>query len=173
MVRIHRVPRRGLFDAATCPDPMPVPVECVDVRRATIATPETADEKSISDICNGTVATRRTFSDLWVGETHFLKLWSAPLGYDLVDGGLIRRQKASRPPDIWPEMWQATSKKIREKAVTEWGRFERNYPARNVASRPHRWRSWDCSGCRRQDYSCNGVRWDFGSVTCGLNRKTL
>ena len=119
MVRTHKVPRRDLFNPTNCSDPMPIPAEHVDVRRTAVTNLDTADEKSISDIWDGAVATSRTLSDLRVGETRFLKLWKAPPGYDVVDGRVTRRQKTSRPPDIWPEMWQARSNKARKKAVTE------------------------------------------------------
>jgi hypothetical protein len=54
----------------------------------------------------------------------FSKFWKAPPGYEVVDGRLTRRQKTSRPPDVWPEMWQAMSRKAREKSVTEWAALE-------------------------------------------------
>ncbi len=74
-----------------CSDPMSIPVEHVDDCRTTVANLDTAGEKSMSDIWNGTIATSRTLSDLWACETRFLKLWKAPLGYDVVDGSVTRR----------------------------------------------------------------------------------
>ncbi len=103
--------RMGLFDPMMCSDPMPIPAEHVDVHRTTFTNLGNADEKQIDDIWDGTVGTRRALSDLWIGETRFIKFWKAPPGFEVIDGRLTRKQKTSRPPDIWPEMWQAMSKK--------------------------------------------------------------
>jgi hypothetical protein len=100
LARILKAARRGLFGPATCSDPMPTPAEYVDVRRTTVTNLETEDEKSIEDIWDGTVEARRTLSDWCVGETRFLKLWRARRGFDVVDGGLTRCQKTSRPPYV-------------------------------------------------------------------------
>ncbi len=54
-------------------DPMPIPVEHVEVCRTTVTYLETADEKQIDDIWDGTVGTRHALSDMWIGETRFLK----------------------------------------------------------------------------------------------------
>ncbi len=119
LIRIHKVPRRDLLDPSTCSDSMAIPAEHVDVRRTAVANVENEDEKSISDIWDSTSATGRTLSDWCICETRFIKLWKAPAGYDIVCGRLTRRQKTSRPPDVWPEMWQAISKKARDKSVIE------------------------------------------------------
>jgi hypothetical protein len=104
LLRARKVLRRDrdLFNPAMCPDPMPVPAERIDAPRTTVTNPDTADEKFMSDVWDCTVATSRSLSDLRVGATRCFKLWKAPLGYDVVDGRLTRRQKTPRPPDIWP-----------------------------------------------------------------------
>ena len=111
IVRIHNVPRRALFDVTTCDDPPPVPLNHIDVKRHTLTSLDTADEKEIHDFADGTLACRRDLSDQWIGETRYLKLWRTPDGYDMIDGRMTRLQATTRPPDIWPEMWQAMSKK--------------------------------------------------------------
>ncbi len=37
----------------------------------------------------------------------------------MIDGRMTRIQTTTRPPDIWPEMWQAVFKKHKE-AILEW-----------------------------------------------------
>ena len=44
LVRIHKTLRRELFDPMMCSDPIPIPDEHIDVRRATVGNLETADE---------------------------------------------------------------------------------------------------------------------------------
>ncbi len=85
---------------------------------------ETAGERQIDDVWDGTVGTRRALSNVWIGENRFLKFWEAPPGFEVIDGRLMLQQKTSRPPDIWPEMWQAMSKKVRQKVVTERAAWE-------------------------------------------------
>ena len=95
---------------------------CIDVERHTITSLDTADEKEIRDFADGTIACRRELSEPWVGETRYHKLWKTPAGYDMIDGRLTRLQSTTRPPHIWPEVWQGMSKKSRETAVSEWAR---------------------------------------------------
>ena len=66
VVRIHDRPRRELFDVTACEDPPPVPLNCIDVKRHTIASLENADEKEIRDFADGSQACRRELSDAWV-----------------------------------------------------------------------------------------------------------
>ena len=120
VVRIHNVPRRALFDVTTCDDPPPVALNHIDVKRHTITSLDTADEKDIHDFADGTIACRRELSDQWVGESRYHKLWRTPDGYDMIDGRMTRIQTTTRPPHIWPEMWQAMFKKHKEKAILEW-----------------------------------------------------
>ena len=40
----------------------------------------------------------------------------------MIDGRMTRIQTTTRPPHIWPEMWQAMSKKQKEIAVADWAR---------------------------------------------------
>jgi hypothetical protein len=125
VVRIHNVPRRALFDVTTCDDPPPVALNHIDVKRHTITSLDTADEKDIHDFADGTITCRRELSDPWVGETRYQKLWRTPEGYDMIDGRMTRIQTTTRPPDIWPEMWQAMSKKHKEKAILEWSAYKK------------------------------------------------
>ncbi len=41
-------------------------------------------------------------------------------GFTNVGGRRARKQKSSRPPDIWPEMWQMMSAKDRQEAIDAW-----------------------------------------------------
>ena len=45
-----------------------------------------------------------------------------PDGYDMIDGRMTRIQATTRPPHIWPETWQAMSKKQKEAAVAQWAK---------------------------------------------------
>ena len=74
IVRIHNVPRRALFDVTICDDPPPVPLNHIDVKRHTLTSLDTADEKEIHDFADGTLACRRELSDQWIGETRYHKL---------------------------------------------------------------------------------------------------
>ena len=117
VVRVHNTPRREMFDITTCSDPPPVPLNHIDVARHTITSLDTEDEKEIKDFADGSAACRRELSDFWTGETRYTKLWKTPHGYDFVDGRLTRRQTTNRPPNVWPEIWEGMSKKMRTKAI--------------------------------------------------------
>ena len=125
IVRIHNRQRRAMLDVTTCGDPPPVPMNCIDVKRRTITSLDTADEKDIHDFADGAIACRRDLSEPWVGETRYCKLWKTPPGYDMIDGRMTRLQITNRPPHIWPEIWQGMSKKSRSSAIAEWARDEK------------------------------------------------
>ena len=57
----------------------------------------------------------------WTGQTEFdLIRKDVPAGYTFFGGRLTKRQKATRPGDIWPELWEVMSKKERKIAVEDW-----------------------------------------------------
>ena len=53
LVRIHVQPRRQLFAPDRCEDPLPIPLNHLDVIRVTKTSLETADEQNIEDIWDG------------------------------------------------------------------------------------------------------------------------
>ncbi len=147
---------------------MPIPAEHVDVRRTTVANLDVADENSVSDIWDGTVATSRTLSDLPVGETRIVKLWRAPPDYDVVDGN-----PASEDVSAARRLASGMASHVEEssrKGSGRVGRSRRKDSARKVASRPDHGHPWDCSGPRRQRCPRERVRGGLDSGTCGLNR---
>jgi len=142
VVRIHSKPRTTHFDPTECSDPPPVAVDCIDVVRQMVTDLENEDEKIVDDVWDGTSACRRPLSESWLGEARFPKLWISPPGYHVVDGRLVRKQTTARPPDIWPEMWQAMSKRQREQAISRWSKRAGCHQGCPRSSRYHRRYSW-------------------------------
>ena len=65
--------------------------------------------------------TQPSLSDEWIGETRFTILrQKAKPGYEWHDGRETRIQNTTRPPSIWPEIWNNMSLKQRQKATQKW-----------------------------------------------------
>ena len=109
-----------MFAPDWCPDPPPIPLNHIDVTRITKTDLENQDEKSIEDVWDGGIGDVRKLREWWVGETVFHRFLREPKGYRVVQGRLTRIQKTTRPPSIWPEVWNAMSRKQRDIAITNW-----------------------------------------------------
>ena len=68
---------------------------------------------------------QRKLSDAWTGFTRFVLLKQRPPEeYTWSGWRLTRKQTASRPDDVWPEMWKFMSGAAKSKAKQEWA-FEK------------------------------------------------
>ena len=120
LIRVHRTPRKALFDPSLCEDSPPIPFDHIDVMRNTKTNLENADEMDLNDVWDGSSASCRQLSDYWTGETRFDKLFKAPPGYEVVEGRVIKLRPTARPPNVWPEVWGSMSRLQRQKAVERW-----------------------------------------------------
>ena len=58
----------------------------------------------------------KEFSDAWTGFTRFVLLKERPPeGYTWSRKRLTRKQKTSRPDDVWPDMWNFMSDAAKKK----------------------------------------------------------
>ena len=116
LVRKHNIPRTKLF----VPDPMdcPIPLKYLDIFRFTNTDLNSFGEHSITDFrTNG----ETELSDTWVGTTKFHILRPDPgEGWQWVEGRRTKIPKSTRPPNIWPEVWQTMSKKAKRNARRDW-----------------------------------------------------
>ena len=89
-----------------------MPLKYIDVGRRTYTDVETPIEESeISDCWTTPDASREVSSD-WTGRTCFNILRpKPPQGYYWVEGRLTKRQKTTRPDNVWPEVWKALGRK--------------------------------------------------------------
>ena len=63
----------------------------------------------------------KELSDAWTGFTIFILLNERPPErYTWSGGRLTRKQKTSRPDDVWPAMWQFMSDAAKKKAKQRW-----------------------------------------------------
>ena len=63
----------------------------------------------------------RELSDAWTGFISFVLLKERPPeGYTWSGERLTRKQKTSRPDDVWPEMWTHMSDAAKKKAKQRW-----------------------------------------------------
>ena len=75
--------------------------------------------KNIDDYWN--VDGEKEMSDAWTGFTRFvLQKERPPEGYTWSGERLARKQKTSRPDDVWPEMWKFMSDAAKKKAKQRW-----------------------------------------------------
>lgn len=127
LIRVHNTPRQEMFalDKETCP----IPLDWIDVGRYTYTDLSSECETKIKDFWP--TENVKPLSDFWIGRTEFELLRpKAKKGYHWCDGRLTRRQKTDRPPDIWPEIWDAMSKKEKKLAVERW---RKEWPRRKAA----------------------------------------
>ncbi len=122
LVRNHVTPRTKLFLPTDCLDECHWKIEDIDVIRFATANLELSETKlEIKDIWGtGKPEESRELGEEWIGETKFLKYQPDDGGWTDVVGRKTRKQKTTRPPDIWPELWQTMSKAVRKQAADEW-----------------------------------------------------
>ena len=100
----------------------PIPLEYIEVSRATHTNLDVKQEKRIDDYWN--VDGSRDLSDPWIGFTQFTLLEEKPPdGYMWSGVRLTRKQLTSRPDHLWPEIWKPMGKKRQaqgEAKVVEW-----------------------------------------------------
>ena len=76
-------------------------------------------EKNVEDYWN--VDGERDLSDAWTGFTRFVPLKERPSeGYTWSGRRLTRKQKTSRPDDVWPDVWKFMSDAAQKKAKQRW-----------------------------------------------------
>ena len=97
----------------------PIPLKYIDVTRTTYTSLDVLLEKQIEDYWN--VDGEKELSDIWTGFTRFVVLKERPPeGYTWSGGRLTRKQKTSRPDDVWPDMWKFMSDATKKKAKQRW-----------------------------------------------------
>ena len=75
--------------------------------------------KQIEDYWN--VDGEKDLSDAWTGFTRFVLLKERPpKRYTCSGERLTRKQKTSRPDDVWPDMWKFKSDAAKKKAKQRW-----------------------------------------------------
>ena len=120
LIRIHSRPRKEMFAPDRCDDPPPIPLKHLDVTRITKTSLDTADEMEIEDIWDGSDNDCRELSEFWTGEAVFYKFYKDTPTHQVVMGRMTRIQKTKRPPTIWPERWEAMTKKQRRGEADVW-----------------------------------------------------
>ena len=95
------------------------PVKYIDVTRTTHTFLDVLMEKQMEDCWN--VAVERKLSDAWTDFTRFMLLNERPLdGYTWSEWRLTRIQNASRPNNVWPDVWKHVSDAAKSKAKQRW-----------------------------------------------------
>ena len=108
--RHHVEPRVKLYSPRE--ESFPIPLKYIDVTRTTHTNLDVKQEKRIDDYWN------IDGSDPWTSFTQLTLLdEKAPDGYTLSGERLTRKQLASRPDHLWPELWKSmgTNAKLKEK----------------------------------------------------------
>ena len=97
----------------------PIPLQYVDVTRTPHTSLDVLLEKHIEDYWN--VVGEKELSDAWTGFTRFVLLQERPPEeYTWSRRRLTRKQKTSRPNDVWPDMWKLMSAAPKKKAKEKW-----------------------------------------------------
>ena len=112
--RHHVEPRVKLYSPRE--ESFPIPLEHIDVSRITKTNLDVMQESRIDDYWN--IDGSRDLSGSWTGFTQFTLKWEPSRRIFLVQGvRLTKRQAASLPDHLWPELWRGVSKnaKLREK----------------------------------------------------------
>ena len=98
----------------------PIPLKYLDVHRVTTTDLESQTERDIEDCWMETNA-ERDLSAPWLGRTSFLLLRPPPKkGHEYVKGRLTRKQKTSRPGNVYTEVWSSLSPGDQKKARALW-----------------------------------------------------
>ena len=111
---VHRVtlyvPREKTF---------PIPMKYIDVTRIIKASLDVMLEKKIENYWN--VDGEKELSDAWTGLTRFVLLKKRPPErYTWSGERLTKKQKTSRPDDVWPDMWKFMSDAAKKTAKQRW-----------------------------------------------------
>ena len=115
--RHHVEPRVKLY--VPTEESFPIPLKYTDVTRTTHTSFDVLLEKNIEDYWK--VDGGKELSDAWTGSTIFVLLKERPPeAYTLSGRRLTRKQKTSRPDDVWPGMWTHMSDAAKKKAKQRW-----------------------------------------------------
>ena len=114
--RHHVEPRVTLYSPRE--ESFPIPLKYIDVSRTTHTHLDVMQEKRI-DCWN--IDGSRNLSDPWTGFTPFTLLEEkAPDGFLWSGGRLTRKQLASKPDHLWPELWKSMGKHAKLKEKQKW-----------------------------------------------------
>ena len=114
--RHHVEPRVKLYSPRE--ESFPIPLKYIDVTRTTHTNLDVMRESLIDDYWN--IDGSRELSDPWTGFTQFTLLEEKPPDGFMWSGvRLTRKQLASRPDHLWPELWKSMGKhaKLKEKQM--------------------------------------------------------
>ena len=93
--------------------------QTVHTERTTHTSLDVLLEKHIEDYWN--VDGEKELSDRWTGFARFILLNERPPeGFSWSGVRLTRKQKTSRPDDVWPDMWDFMSDAAKKKAKQRW-----------------------------------------------------
>ena len=111
----HVVPRVKMYVPKE--ESFPFPLKYIDVTRTTHTSQDVLLEKHIEDYWN--VDGEKELSDVWTGFTGFILLRKTGRIYKVREE-TYKKQKTSRPDDIWPDMWKHMSDTAKKKAKQKW-----------------------------------------------------
>ena len=115
--RHHVEPRVALYSPRE--ESFTIPLKYFDVTRTTHTNLDVKQEKRIDDYWN--IDGSRDLSDPWTGFTQFTLLQEKPPdGYMWSGVRLTRKQRASRPDPLWPELWKSRGKHAKLKEKQKW-----------------------------------------------------
>ena len=115
--RHHVEPRVKLYSQRE--ESFPIPLKYIDVSRTTHTNLDVKQEKRIDDYWN--IDGSRDLSDPWTGFTLFTLLEEKPPdGYMWSGWRLTRKQLASRPDHLCPELWKSMGKHAKLKEKQKW-----------------------------------------------------
>ena len=115
--RHHVEPRVKLYSPRE--ESFPIPLKYIDVSRTTRTNLDVKQERRIDDYWN--IDGSRDLSNSWTGLTQFSLLEEkAPDGYVWSGERLTRKQLASRPDHLWPELWKSMGKNAKLKEKQKW-----------------------------------------------------
>ena len=115
--RHHVEPRVKLYSPRE--ESFPIPLKYIDVSRTTHTNLDVKQEKRIDDYWN--IDGSRDLSDPWTGFTQFTLLEEkTSRRINVVRERLTRKQLASRPDYLWPELWKSMGKHAKLKEKQKW-----------------------------------------------------
>ena len=115
--RHHVEPRVKLYSPRE--ESFPIPLKYIDVSRTTHTNLDVKQVRRIDDYWN--IDGSRDLSDSWTGFTQFTLLEEKPPnGYMWSGWRLTRKQRTSRPDNLWPELWKSMGKHAKLKERQKW-----------------------------------------------------